>query len=73
MEWLSFKQIRDKYPEIERWIKYNIEGKFPQKQVVNTVKSINNINEHWNDKQIVEKPIESWDDVYHPKFKVVEI
>lgn len=73
MEWLSFKQIREKYPEIKRWIMYNNEGKFPQKQVVNTYKSIGNINEHWNDKQIVEKPIESFDDVYHPKFKVVKI
>lgn len=72
-EWLSFKQIREKYPEIEKWIIYDVEGKMPQKEVVNTYKSFDNINEHWNYKQIVQKPIESWDDLYHPKFKVVKI
>ena len=70
-KWFSWTELKSQYPVIKQWIICNTVGKMPQSHVENTLKSISNINKHW-DNQIVEKKIETLDDFYHPKFKVVK-
>lgn len=69
MEWYKFKELREKYPEIEPWIVYCTVSKMPQIHAVNVPKSLDNINAHW-DKKIVQKPIESWEDLKNPRYSV---
>jgi len=67
-EYKTFREIVEEYPEIKKYYVYDL---FPKGKALNQVKTIYKINENW-EHTIVQKPLESDDDLLHPKFKVVD-